>query len=651
MIPEIGQFALVLAVGLCFIQGVLPLWGAATNRADWMAVARPAAAGQLVFVGIAFLVLTQAFLSNDFSVAYVARNSNTALPTLYKVAAVWGAHEGSLLLWSLVLAIWTAAVAVGSRSLPTVFAARVLGVLGLVSAGILLFTVFTSNPFERLLMPPLDGNDLNPLLQDPALAIHPPMLYMGYVGFSVAFAFAVAALLAGRLDREWARWTRPWTTWAWMFLTVGIALGSWWAYYELGWGGWWFWDPVENASFMPWLLGTALIHSLAVTEKRGLFKSWTLLLAIGAFSLSLLGTFLVRSGVLVSVHAFAADPARGLFILMLLGSITGTALVLYAMRARNMMAEGGFKLLSREVSLLLNNVFLIVATAAVLFGTLYPLFLDALGGGKISVGPPFFNAIFLVPMLPLVFLLGLGMHTAWRSMEAGTLWRIVRLPLLIAVTAGLILPWLLFDSTSVMTTLGVMAGLWVVASALRDPVAQWRSNRRIPRAQWGMIVAHLGLGLFVLGVTVTSSYNIEIDEGISPGESIEVGSYQLFFRGVRNVEGPNYRAVEGEFELRRDSRLITVVTPQKRVYRVQTSPMTEAAIDSAWSRDVFLAMGDDLGGGAWSVRLQYKPMIRFIWFGALVMALGGLLATTDRRYRVVRAEQPASDSDAVEGAA
>ncbi len=651
MIPELGQFALVLAVGLCLIQGVLPLWGAAVRNADWVAVARPAAAGQFVFVAIAFAILMQAFLSNDFSVAYVARNSNTALPTMYKVAAVWGAHEGSLLLWSLVLAGWTVAVAVGSRGLPEIFAARVLGVLGLISAGILLFTVATSNPFERLPVPPLDGNDLNPLLQDPALAIHPPMLYIGYVGFAVAFAFAVAALLAGRLDREWARWTRPWTTWAWMFLTMGIALGSWWAYYELGWGGWWFWDPVENASFMPWLLGTALIHSLAVTEKRGLFKSWTLLLAIGTFSLSLLGTFLVRSGVLVSVHAFAADPARGVFILMLLGSITGTALVLYAVRARNMVAEGGFHAVSREVALLLNNVFLVGATAAVLFGTLYPLFLDALGAGKISVGPPFFEIVFLIPMLPLLFLLGLGMHTAWRTMQATTLLRMVRIPALVAVLVGLIVPWLWFDRLSVLSAVGIVSGCWVVAASLRDPIALWRSQRRLPRGQWGMIVAHCGLGLFVLGVTVTSAYNIEIDESIRPGESLEIGSYELGFRGLRNVEGPNYRAVEGEFELRRDGTLVTVLAPQKRVYNVQTSPMTEASIDSAWSRDVFVALGDSLGDGAWSVRLQYKPMIRFIWFGALVMALGGLLATTDRRYRNATAPKPSPATDTLEDAA
>ena len=477
--------------------------------------------------------------------------------------------------------------------------------------------------------------------------MHPPILYMGYIGFSVAFGFAVAALLAGELNREWARWTRPWTTWAWMFLTVGIALGSWWAYYELGWGGWWFWDPVENASFMPWLVGTALVHSLAVTEKRGLFKSWTLLLAIAAFSLSLLGTFLVRSGVLVSVHAFASDPARGLFILMLLGAITGTALVLYAWRAKSLVADGGFSWVSREAFLLLNNVFLVAAAGAVLFGTLYPLFLDALGLGKISVGPPYFNTVFLIPMLPLLAMVGIGMHAVWRNMAPGRLVATLRIPALVAVVAGVLLPWLIFGELSLMTGVGIVAGLWVVFAALVDPIKRLRKGQSLPLSQWGMVIAHLGLGLFVLGVTVTSSYSIELDERAEPGDSLQIGQYDLVFRGLRNVEGPNFDAIEGEFEVRQEGRLITVLTPQKRRYRVQQSPMTEAAIDAGWGRDLFVALGDSLGAGAWSLRFQFKPMIRFIWFGCLVMAIGGLIATLDRRYRLVAKTKAESADGAV----
>ncbi len=638
MIPELGQFALVLALCLCVSQAVLPLVGAHTGRRDFMALARPTAAGQFVFVALAYVVLTQAFLADDFSVRYVAQNSNTELPVAYKVAAVWGGHEGSLLLWIMILAVWTLAVAAASRGQPAEFTSRVIGVLGVVSTGVLAFMIFTSNPFDRLIPAAFEGNDLNPLLQDPAMVAHPPMLYVGYVGLAVPFAFAVAALLTGRLDKNWARWTRPWTVIAWLFLTLGIALGSWWAYYELGWGGWWFWDPVENASFMPWLMATALLHSLAVTERRGIFKSWTVLLAIAAFSLSLLGTFLVRSGVLISVHAFASDPTRGLFILMLLGLISGGALLLYAARAKLMVAEGGFRLLSRESFLMANNILLVAATGAVLFGTLYPLFLDALGLGKISVGPPYFNLVFLLPMLPLVLLLGAGMHAWWMKMNVSALVRKLAWPAGIAIAFGIALPLVVFGQSSFMTAIGVIAGLWVCGAALLDPLRRLlrpQQGMRLTRAHWGMCLAHLGVGIFILGATVTSAYNVETDRGVSPGDRWETGGYEFVFRGVRDVPGPNFDAVEGEVELRRGGELIALLTPQKRVYRVQQSPMTEAAIDGRIHRDVFVALGDSLGGGAWSLRIQVKPLIRFIWYGCAIMAFGGLLAATDRRYRHV----------------
>jgi len=645
MIPEIGHFALILALSLALCQGVLPLIGAHRGDEAMMAVARPAAAGQLVFVAIAFGCLTWSFLQSDFSVLYVANHSQLALPTPYKISAVWGAHEGSLLLWVLLLAGWTVLVTRFSGSLPQVFAARVIGVLGLLSVGFLLFTLLTSNPFERLVPAPPDGADLNPLLQDPGLAIHPPMLYVGYVGFSVAFAFAIAAMISGNLDRRWARWTRPWTTWAWLFLTVGIALGSWWAYYDLGWGGWWFWDPVENASFMPWLTGTALIHSLAVTEKRGLFKSWTLLLAIAAFSLSLLGTFLVRSGILVSVHAFAVDPARGLFILAFLGIVIGGALALYAWRAPALDSEAGFRLLSRETFLLLNNVLLVIATALILGGTLGPLFVELFTGAKISVGPPYFNIAFAIPMLPLLFLLGLGMHTVWRSQDKAALLAQLRLPTIAAIIIGIAVPLAVYGGGSLLVVVGVASAVWVMASALIQPIRSLRrpaGTAAIPRGALGMSIAHFGVGLFVLGVTIVSAYNVEADRSLRPGSRVDVAGYSFELRGLRNVEGPNYQAVEGEVDISRNGRFVTQLRPQKRTYLVQQSPMTEAGIDAGWNRDLFVALGDPLGADAWSVRLQYKPMIRFIWLGALVMAFGGLVAASDRRYRFVVAEEKAT---------
>ena len=637
MIPEIGHFALILALSLALCQSVMPLLGAHRGDAALMAVARPAALGQFVFVVIAFMCLAYAFLTSDFSVLYVANNSQLALPDVYKFSAIWGAHEGSLLLWILILAAWTVAVSRFSQELTEPFAARVIGVLGLLSSGFLLFTLFTSNPFQRIFPAPPDGADLNPLLQDPGLAIHPPILYAGYVGFSVAFAFAVAAMLSGHLDKEWARWTRPWTTWAWLFLTVGIALGSWWAYYELGWGGWWFWDPVENASFMPWLVGTALIHSLAVTEKRGLFKSWTLLLAISAFSLSLLGTFLVRSGILVSVHAFATDPARGLFILIFLGIVIGGALALYAWRAPALDSSAGFRPLSRETFLLLNNVLLVIAASLILIGTLSPLVIEVVTGGKISVGPPWFEIAFAIPMLPLIFLVGVGMHNAWRTQAAAGLLGVLKWPAVIAIAAGIAIPAFLYGRSGVLATVGTIAALWIVATALIHPLRSWRRAPGTPgitRGMFGMSVAHLGLGVFVLGVTIVSAFSVEADMRMAPGEKVAVAGYEFELRRLRNVQGPNYRALEGEVEVRKNGEFVATLRPQKRTYLVQQNPMTEAGIHTGWNRDLFVALGDPLGNDAWSVRLQYKPMITFIWLGAFVMALGGVVAASDRRYRV-----------------
>ena len=638
MTPEIGQLCLILALCVAAIQSVLPVAGAQFGNPAWIAVARPAAVTQLLFIALAFICLSWAFVENDFSVLYVATNSNSELPLMFRLAAVWGAHEGSLLLWVLILAIWTSAVALLSRTLPDVVVAQVLGVMGMINLGFLLFILFTSNPFERLFPAPLDGNDLNPLLQDPALIIHPPMLYTGYVGFSVAFAFAVAAMLSGRLDQQWARWARPWTTTAWLFLTVGIALGSWWAYYELGWGGWWFWDPVENASFMPWLAGTALIHSLAVTEKRGLFKSSTLLLAIGTFSLSLLGTFLVRSGVLVSVHAFATDPARGLFILIFLAVVVGGALSLYAWRARSLETSVGFDPVSRETFLLLNTILLVAATGLILFGTLAPLIAEEMNLGKISVGAPYFELVFPIVMVPLLLVLGVGMHSVWRSTDASLLARRLRWPAAIAVLVGISLPWFAWGEAGLLTTIGSIVGLttgaWVIGSVLLNPIARLRGKGpRLTRSMIGMHLAHLGIGMTVIGITVTSSFNIEIDQRIAPGETVTVGGYAFRFDGLEEIAGANYEAVRGTFTVSRGDREIAQMIPEKRVYRVQTSAMTEAGIDVGWTRDLFVALGEPLGDGSWSVRIQYKPMIRFIWLGALVMALGGLVAVSDRRYR------------------
>ena len=641
MIPEIGLFALILALLTAVVQGVLPIAGASWGIPAWVALARPAAMTQLLFIAIAYGCLTSAFITHDFSVSYVAHHSNSRLPLIYLISGVWGAHEGSLLLWAVILALWSGAVAWFSRSVPERMVARVLGVMGLVSVGFLLFILLTSNPFERLFPVPLDGGDLNPLLQDPGLAIHPPMLYMGYVGFSVAFAFAIAALLGGRLDSAWARWSRPWTLAAWAFLTAGIALGSWWAYYELGWGGWWFWDPVENASFMPWLVGTALIHSLAATEKRGVFKAWTVLLAVFGFSLSLLGTFLVRSGVLTSVHAFATDPARGLFILIFLGLVIGGSLVLYAWRAPAIRSSGGFETISREAGLLLNNVLLVVAAATILLGTLYPLVIDALGLGKISVGPPYFNAVFIPLSAPLALLVGLGALLRWKKDRAFRVLGALGPLFLISTVLGLAWP-LSMDHYSIGAALGATLGLWTILSAAYGLWARtrrksrWLSLVKTPRAVWGMTLAHLGLGIFVIGVSFSSAYSVEKDLRMAPGDVYQIGKYGYRFDGVKKTAGPNYLSQVGTVTVTANNRTEASLNPEKRVYLVQRMPMTEAGIDAGLTRDLYVALGEPLDDNmSWSVRLYYKPYVRWIWLGPLIMVFGGGLSATDKRYRTL----------------
>ena len=652
MIPELGQVALLLALAMAIVQSVFPLWGASKGSVVWMNLARPAARIQWLAMTTAFICLIVSFIKNDFSVAYVAQNSNSALPLVYRIAAVWGAHEGSLLLWAWVLSTWTLAVSIFSRSIPLNMLARVLGVMGLISIGFLLFMMLTSNPFERLLPAALEGRDLNPLLQDPGLAIHPPMLYMGYVGFSVAFAFAIAAMLSGRLDVAWARWTRPWTNVAWLFLTCGIALGSWWAYYELGWGGWWFWDPVENASFMPWLVGTALMHSLAVTEKRGAFKAWTVLLAVFAFSLSLLGTFLVRSGVLTSVHAFATDPKRGIFILIFLSLVVGGSLLLYSLRVHRLRSVGRFEMFSRESMLLVNNILLVVTAATILLGTLYPLLLDALGLGKISVGPPYFNSVFIPLMLPIALIVGIGINTRWKGDAIKRVFKDVALWMVASIVIALGLTFLMTPHFSWGAWLGLTLSSWILLTHvdfLKDRL-QGRSWQSIPLGVYGMTVAHLGMAVFIVGITLTSIYSLEKDVSLDLNDNFEMGGYQFVFKGVKQVTGPNYQASEGKLEVYRNEKFVTILQPQKRIYRVQRNPMTEAAIDAGVTRDLFVALGDPLSNsGAWSVRLYVKPYIRWIWFGALFMAIGGLLAASDRRYRQT-SRATANDTATLEGA-
>ena len=633
MIPELGQLCLSIACCLAAAQALYALSGVWLSNTAWTAVARPVAVSQSLFTLAAFVLLAASFVANDFSVLYVASHSNSELPLMYRIAATWGGHEGSMLLWVLILGIWTLfAVATGER-LDRDMATRLLGILGLLSFGLLLFIVLASNPFERLLPAALDGRDLNPLLQDPAMAIHPPMLYVGYVGFAVPFAAAVAGLMAGQVDDAWAEWVRPWATIAWSFLTAGIALGSWWAYYELGWGGWWFWDPVENASFMPWLLGTALIHSLAVTARRGLFRRLSVLLAIGTFGLSLLGTFLVRSGVLVSVHAFASDPERGLFILALLGAVVGGALLLYAWRGKTLEDSGSFEPLSRESMLLANCILMSVATALVLLGTVYPLALDALDLSKISVGAPYFEATFIVPTLPVLLLVGVGMHAGWRQAAVSPLARRVRWPGMAALVLAVALPWVAYGRNGAL-----------ILSSLVRPWAWIRGKAgRLNASEAGMCIAHLGLGVCVMGITVVSSFGLARDDRVTAGSAVELAGYSFVMRGFETRDGVNYQADQAMVDVFREGSLLAQLYPERRLYNSSEMPMTEAGIDAGLTRDLFVALGEDLGDGSWSVRLQYKPLIRWIWFGAAIMALGGLVANRGRLRRRRSAVQPAAD--------
>jgi len=656
MIPEIGHFALILTLCLALVQAILPITGAMRSNVPWMQMARPLAYGQTFFLVIAFACLTYAFVTNDFSVKYTAAHSNSLLPVEYRVSAVWGGHEGSLLLWALILGLWSSAVGLFSKKLPQATVAQVLGVMGIISVGFLLFMLLTSNPFDRLIPAAAEGKDLNPLLQDFGLIIHPPMLYMGYVGFSVAFSFAAAALLSGHLDAAWARWSRPWTTVAWLFLTLGIALGSWWAYYELGWGGWWFWDPVENASFMPWLVGTALIHSLAVTEKRGTFKSWTVLLALLAFSLSLLGTFLVRSGVLTSVHAFATDPERGVFILAFLAVIIGGSLTLYAWRGPQIKSFGKFQLISRESFLLVNNVLLLAACASVLLGTLYPLLMDALGLGKISVGPPYFSRVFVPIMIPLLFLMGIGPVLRWKKDDPVKLMRHLRLVLLFSFIVAVVFTWAITTEVSAGVLLSITLAIWIISSGLLNLWKRIKSKNNLatgikttPLAFYGMTVAHIGIAVFVIGVTFTSAYSVEKDVRMDVGQSRDIGGYTFRFDGTTNVAGANYQATQGKIIVSQAGKEVTILNPQKRIYTVQRRPMTEAAIDPCLFRDLYVAMGEPLDSGAWSIRIYHKPYIRWIWLGAIFMALGGLLAVSDRRYRIATRKQTSPASAGLEG--
>ncbi len=632
MIPEFGHYALILALCVAIIQGILPLLGAHQGRREWILLARPAAQTVFLLLAIAFTILAWSFYANDFSVLYVAEHSNSQLPVIYRLGAVWGGHEGSLLLWIFLLSTWTFLVAQLSRSLDEFMVARVIGVLGLVITGLLLFVLTTSNPFERLLPAAQDGRSLNPLLQDPGLVFHPPMLYMGYVGFSVAFAFAIASLLSGRLDAAWARWSRPWTTAAWVFLTLGIALGSWWAYYELGWGGWWFWDPVENASFIPWLVGTALLHSLAVTEKRGGFKSWTVLLAITAFSLSLLGTFLVRSGVLTSVHAFATDPKRGIFILIFLVLVVGSSLTLYAWRAPKSALGGKFSLTSRETFILLGNVFLVVSAASVLLGTLYPLLIDALHLGKISVGPPYFNSVFVPIMIPLLVLMGIGPWTSWKNSNLLAVVKRLWVAALVAVIAAGLIPFAMGEFTW-LSSLGFLLAFWVIGSGVMQIIRQAKAGKPT-RSFIGMQIAHLGIAVFVIGVTMVGAYQEEKDVRMLAGESVSVGGYQIQLQSVSAVPGPNYKAMQGTFLLTRNGKLEATMYPEKRSYFSSTMPMTEAAIDAGLTRDIYVSLGEELDDKAWAVRVYYKPFVDWIWLGCVLMALGGVLAMSDKRYRM-----------------
>ncbi|WP_441004428.1 heme lyase CcmF/NrfE family subunit [Pseudocolwellia agarivorans] len=640
MIPELGHFALIIGLAFAICLSIVPLVGVVTKQQQLITYAKPLTFGMFAFVAISIITLGYSFVTDDFSVLYIAGHSNSHLPYYFKISAVWGGHEGSLLLWVFSLTAWTAAVAKFSDGIEDAFIARVLSVLGMVVVGFAVFTLLTSNPFERIWPNvPLEGRDLNPLLQDVGLIIHPPLLYMGYVGFSVAFAFAVAALMCGKLDAAWARWARPWTVGAWVFLTAGIALGSWWAYYELGWGGWWFWDPVENASFMPWLVGTALIHSLAVTEKRGTFRNWTVLLSIFAFSLSLLGTFIVRSGVITSVHSFAADPGRGLFILMLLGIAVGGSLTLFAIRASNVASFSRFAFYSRETALLICNVILVIAAVTVLLGTLYPLLVDALGYGKISVGPPYFNAVF-VPIMSLLFIvMGIGPMIRWKKAKKGELRKQLFSPSIISVVVGLAFPFLYGGEFDAWVAMGITLACWVELVVLKELYNNAKNSdgtltwSRLTLSQIGMTLAHKGIAITIVGVTLVSTYETETNIKMSQGETSYISGYDIKFNGVKDVKGPNYSAVQGQIEVYKDGEFVSLLQPERRTYLVQTMGMTEAAIDPGLFRDVYVALGDPLPNNAWAVRVHYKPFVRWIWLGAIFMSIGGLFTILDKRYR------------------
>ena len=656
MIPEAGQIALIIALCLSVLLGTVPMVGAWRGQRWAMNLAPSLAAGVFVFLSIAFACLTIVFLQDDFSVKVVASNSNSLLPQMYKFSAVWGNHEGSLLLWVWILGAWSLAVAIASRGLPLVVLSRVLAVLGLIGVGFIAFSLFTSNPFERLLPGvAAEGNDLNPLLQDPGLIIHPPLLYMGYVGLAVPFAFAVAALMGGRLDASWAKWSRPWTNVAWAFLTLGIMLGSWWAYYELGWGGWWFWDPVENASFMPWLVGTALIHSLAVTEKRGLFRSWTVLLAIAAFSLSLLGTFLVRSGVLTSVHAFAADPERGLFILIFLVLVVGGSLTLYAFRAPTVASPISYELESRESLLLANNLIFAVSAIVVLLGTLFPLLMDALGQGKYSVGPPYFNAVFVPAMALLAPFMAVGPISRWKQDSSKRWLSELGVPAVVCILVAIAAPWVGVGEVNVWASLSVLLAAWLVLGLVRDLQVRMRGVgsgsavfARLTPSYLGMLMAHFGFALTLIGATFVTQFSAERDLRMEVGHAVTLNGYAFVLDELTIVEGPNYAADRGIFSVSVDGQLFTTLMPEKRRYVASGQIMTEAAIDAGVMRDLYIALGEPLGDGAWSVRVQHKPLVRWIWFGALMIGIGGLTTSFDRRYRRVRRSQ---QLQGVEGAA
>ncbi|MEZ8917926.1 heme lyase CcmF/NrfE family subunit [Vibrio lentus] len=642
MIAEIGHFAMILSLGLGLLLSVLPLYGASRNNTLLMNSARPLSWGMFGFLAISFFILCYAFYTNDFTIQYVASNSNSQLPWYYRITAVWGAHEGSLLLWVLIQAGWTVAVATFSRGMPQESVARVLAIMGLITVGFLLFIIITSNPFLRTLpFFPVDGRDLNPLLQDPGLIIHPPMLYMGYVGFSVAFSFAIASLMSGRLDTAWARWSRPWTIAAWLFLTIGIALGSWWAYYELGWGGWWFWDPVENASFMPWLAGTALMHSLAVTEKRGTFKAWTVLLAISAFSLSLLGTFLVRSGILVSVHAFASDPARGMFILGFLVFVIGGSLLLFAVKGASVRVRGNFDLVSRENALLGNNILLIAALVVVLVGTLLPLVHKQLGLGSVSIGAPFFDMLFFWLMIPFSFLLGIGPLIRWKRDNLSKLIKPMLVSGIFSLGLSALMVTLLADRFSGTAFAGWVMAFWIFfmhGFELHERATHrhtfMKGLTKLPRSHWAMICGHIGLAVTVIGIAMVQNYSIERDVRLAPGESYQLEEYSFLFTGVRDKDGPNYDGYIADFEITKEGKYINTLHAEKRFYTTAKSMMTEAAIDRGVTRDLYIAMGERLDDNkSWAVRIYYKPFVRWIWAGSLIMSIGGVIAISDRRYR------------------